>query len=107
MTTITGTLNAYLTQYSTVRPEDFKDPSPTLLGKLHFCTAAHIPADWTLAGEATVTVTLVDRDTLVGNKVDSLRAELAKVKADAYRASMILEDKINKLLAITYETEAA
>lgn len=105
-TTITGKLNAYLTAYSVIGPDDFKTPTDDLIGKLYYSTPEHVPKDWTLAGEAVVTVTLVDRDQLIGNKVDSLRAELQKVKADAYQAQVVLEAKINQLLAITYEVPA-
>lgn len=106
MTTITGKLNAYLTAYSSLGPDDFKAPTDAVLGKLHFAAPEFIPKDWTLAGEATITVELVDSNTLVANKVAALRGELQKVKADAYRAQVELEAKINKLLAITHEVAA-
>ena len=107
MNTITGKVNAYMTKYSCIRPEDFKTPTAALITALQYTTPNNIPDGWTLVGEATVTLELIDQDAIVSNKVESLRAELQQHRADAHVAQKHLEDQISKLLAISYESTGA
>lgn len=97
---ITGKLTAYMTEYCGLRPDDFKSPTAEILGKLTYHTPDCVPDEWTIAGEAEVTLTLAGADALVSNKVAALRATLQRVRADNYVKESHLEDQISKLLAI-------
>jgi hypothetical protein len=59
------------------------------------------PEGWTRVGTATITVELVDEEALVANKIDSLRHEITRVRADAHAKETHLAGKIQQLLAIT------
>ncbi len=107
MSTITGKLNAYVTEYSSLRPEDFKEPTDKMIRSLYYSTPGNVPEGWTLAGEATITVELVDTNALISNKVDALKAQLQKHRADSHVTEKRLEDQISKLLAISYEPSEA
>lgn len=63
------------------------------------------PAGWTYVGEADVTLMLVDNDTLVANKVESLRAQRTKEVADSYARTVAIDAQIQQLLAITNQAE--
>ena len=106
MNTITGKTNAYVTAYSSIRPEDFKRPTDDLISRLYYANDDAVPEGWTLAGEAHITVKLVDQDTLISNKVESLRAELQQHRADSHVVQQRLEAQIGKLLAISYEPQS-
>ena len=102
MNTITGKVNAYITDYSTIRPEEFAQPNDRLIPKFYYSTANGIPTGWTLAGEATIIVQLVDQDEIITNKVAALNGQLQKHRADSHVVEKRLEDQISKLLAISY-----
>ena len=106
MNTITGKVNAYMTKYSGIRPEDFKNPTAALISRLQYTTPNNLPDGWTLVGEATVTLEFIDQDAIIGNKVESLRAELQQHRADSHVTQKHLEDQIAKLLAISYEPQS-
>jgi len=103
---ITGKINAYITEYSDIRSESFKNPTDALIPKLYYGPANNTPKGWTLAGEATVTVELVDENTLISNKVAALRGQLQQHLADSHVTQTRLEDQIAKLLAISYEPQS-
>lgn len=60
---------------------------------------------WTLVGTAEVAITLDSKDKMIGNKVDALKAELKKTKADAEVRCNFLRGQINNLLAIEFKPE--
>ncbi len=60
---------------------------------------------WTFAGEAEITLQLVDHKALVENKVEALKAEVKSIKAEATMKVTQIERQIQTLLAITYEPE--
>lgn len=62
---------------------------------------------YTKVGEAEVIVHLIDRDTMVQHKVESLRAEKTKTLADAQAKATAIDGQIQSLLAIEYTPEAA
>jgi len=53
--------------------------------------------------DADITLTLIDEDQMVANKVESLRQEITKTRADAEMKVRLLEGKVQSLLAITHE----
>ncbi len=62
---------------------------------------------WTLVGEAEVFITLDGKDKLILNKVDALKAELAKTQADAEAKCNQIRGMINNLLAIEFKPEVS
>ena len=106
MNTITGKVNAYITDYSTIRPEEFATPTDKLIPRFYYSSADGIPTGWTLAGEATITVHLVDQDALISNKVVALKKQLQQHRAESHKFETRLEDQISKLLAISYEPQS-
>lgn len=61
---------------------------------------------YTRVGTGEVTITMNEPDQIIGSKVESLRAELAKDRADSQMRQNALIRKISELEALTY-TEAA
>jgi hypothetical protein len=108
--TITTTSKVWLGNIS--GPDDLKKPPLEVVNSLTFLNPACSDADWaalgyTRVGDAEITITLVDTNTLVQNKVESLRAEQKQVLAEAQLKSTQLESKIQKLLAIECAPEVA
>lgn len=74
--------------------------------RLAFTTHCMKSAGWTYIGDATIRVEVItDTDTLVANKVEALRGQVEKIRADAHLECSRLEDQIQQLLAITYQPE--
>jgi hypothetical protein len=63
--------------------------------------------DWTEVGTAEVTVTFHPRDTVVAKELEGLKAQLKRVRADNHLRENAILDRISKLQAITYVSEAA
>lgn len=61
-----------------------------------------VPAGWTFAGLADVTLRLTDMNGLVAEKVESLRAKRVEVLAKAQAEATQIERQINTLLAIEH-----
>lgn len=97
--TITGEVFAYLTDNS--GPEDLREHG---IGALKFSNYGGMASSgWTMVGKATVSVEIPDERTLVENKVDSLKAEATKLRAETEARLTEIDRKINTLLAITFE----
>lgn len=107
MKTITAKTTAWITTYSGIGPDEIKAPTDEMVHQLYFSRGDMKEQGWTVAGEAEITVTLVDVDTLITNKVESLRAQLQEVRSDAQVRCNSLEQQIQKLLAITYDEPQA
>jgi len=103
---IEGEVIAYLGSYG--RPEHLRGTPAEALESLCFSTSPNMgDHGWTRVGKATVTVEIVDEKSIFENKVASLRAEKAQVMAKATAEATEIERKIQTLLAITFEGEAA
>jgi len=59
--------------------------------------------DWIEVGTAEVTITLLPPEDTTVKHVEAIRKQITEVQADAQRKVNALEDRISKLLAITYE----
>lgn len=106
MRTVTGTLKVYLSDLSTLTPADLVTGSADkLLKRLNYYD--HPVAGWTQVGEATISVTLMDENEIIGNAVVALKQEIQKTQADAEVKCNHLREKINNLLAIEFKPEAA
>ena len=102
MTTITGQIEAWIPEY--VSPDQLHGERA-----LHYMTFADCDMSghgYSRAGVATVSVEIADKDDLIANKVDALRSQVQKVRADAQMEANRIEDKIQQLLAITNEVTA-
>ena len=103
MTIITGTVKAWATEYSEFNPRALDKATTDMLSFTNGDMAKH---GYTLVGEAEITVKLMDHDTLIGNKVEALRAEAANIRAEATMKCTRIEEQINQLLAIEYTPAA-
>lgn len=105
---IISTAKAWIGEYSGIGPHNIaevKDASQFYFTRPDLDMKS---SGWTEIGEATITVRLtVDQEQMVANKVESLRAQVSKIRAEAEFEAGRLEDQIQKLLAITYQPEAA
>lgn len=100
MITITGELIAYISPYSSLNPLDVGAHTP--LHSFVF-VAGDMGKEYTRMGTAQVTLTLSDKDAMVRNKVEALRAQLWEVRAAAQLKAKEIEGEIQKLMAITNE----
>lgn len=96
-----GTTGVWLSPYSSKGPEDLN--SETNIQTLMYAEA--MPNDYTKVGEAELVITFFERDVVVSAKVESLRAELQTVRAEAQIKALQLEGKIQQLLAIGNEVD--
>lgn len=104
---ISGKLPAWFTS-EWVGPDDLNGSPQDSIGKLSFYIFSDTPpANWSRAGDAQITVTLDDEKTLIANKIEALRGELQKVRADASVKATTIKSEIQNLLAISYEPGAA
>ena len=105
MSDITGTLKAWLPQYSSLGPENLK--TDKAINHLMFSNSDMRDAGWTYVGESTITVTLVlTHEQLIVSKIETLKAQQTKLRAEAQERVNQLEDMIQNLLAISYTPEA-
>ena len=96
---------AWLTNDYTTIDELVKMSQEELVSRLHaYDFDGHIEG-WTLVGTAEVSITLDDPDKMIANKVDALKVELTKTKADAEAKCNFLQGQINNLLAIEFKPE--
>lgn len=106
--TVEGTTKVWLTEHCGIGPEDIKSGDAAMLVRcVTFSSHDMSNCGWTLVGEANVAITFVDGNQILNNKIDALRAEKQKTLADAQVKANELEAKIQKLLAISYDQEAA
>lgn len=96
---IRGVIKAQVS--STYGPTELNGDDKMALRCLTFMDGDMSEHGYSVVGTAEVKVTLFDEDKMVSTKVESLRAEAKKVKADAAARVTNIERKINQLLAIT------
>lgn len=102
---IEGTLNAYLSSCSHLSPAELE--TPKALSRLIFNEPPAegrgdylVKSGYTLVGAATISLALIDRDTLVANKIDALRNEAAGIRAEATAKCTRIEGQIQQLLCL-------
>jgi hypothetical protein len=92
---------AWLAEWSDIGPAELAELKDAT--RLHFCNHDMTSSGWTYIGTATISVEVItDTETLVANKVEALRGEVQKIRAEAQVKASRLEDQIQQLLAITY-----
>ena len=102
MKKIIGSSKAWLTQYNRLNPEDIQGDK--VIQELTFCAADMRASGWTYVGEATITVDMVlSPNELIASKIETLKSQQARLRVEAQEKCNLLEDKIQNLLAITFE----
>lgn len=89
----------WLTEFSGLGPQDFKDGMP--VNGLSFNDADMTVHGWTRVGEAEITIEAPDASTLIANKVEALKALQRKLLGEAQAKATRIDAQIQKLLAIT------
>lgn len=97
MTIATYKTKAWVTDSSHSTPQDLEKGD---LSGVSYSNAQMESVGWTFIGNAEVTVELVDKNTLIDNKVSALRAEAANIRAEAAAKVTRIEGKIQQLLCI-------
>lgn len=100
--TITGTVNAWTTEYSGIGPHNIHEAD---VDQLSYSNASMEDMGWTRVGVAIITVELLGGEELVQNKVASLEAEIRMAEAEAQARITALKGKIQQLLAITHQPQ--
>ena len=102
---ITTECTAYMAEHCGLTPNNFKRPETINASDLIFSThdwKGDLPEGWTRVGKAVITVEIPSVDTIIGAKVDSLKAQVKAIRADAEAKVNFIESQINNLLAIEY-----
>lgn len=109
MNSFTQKVTAWLPKYAYLTPEDFAAQKPGIAGALGYTSNPKQDMGeqgWTKLGTAEITLHLIDNDTMVLNKIESLKAEAKKTRAEATKRCNEIEGQIQNLLAITYTPNA-
>lgn len=77
-----------------------------VVGDLFYSTSDMSHHGWSKVGPATITLEIPEDDQLINNKVDALRKEITKTRADAEVKAKHLEKQVQQLLAITNEVKS-
>ena len=104
MKKIIGATKAWLPDHSPLTPEEMQGDKA--IQQLSFCTADMKTSGWTYVGEATITVDMMlSPNDLVASKIETLKSQQARLRVEAQEKCNLLEDKIQNLLAITFESK--
>ena len=102
MKKIIGATKAWLPDHSPLTPEEMQGDKA--IQQLSFCTADMKTSGWTYVGEATITVDMMlSPSELIASKIETLKSQQARLRVEAQEKCNLLEDKIQNLLAITFE----
>ena len=105
MRTVTGKVDAYITEYSSLSPQELMTlDGDELASRIYYFTEGS-PAitGWSKVGTAEIILHIDDADELIDSKVESLEAEITKTRADAEARCTQLRGQIQNLLAITHK----
>ncbi len=106
MNKVTGTLKAWLPEYSCLKPEDLH--TEKAIDSMVFSACDMKDSGWTYVGNATIAVDMIlTHDQLIASKIETLKAQQTKVRAEAQERVNQLEGMIQNLLAISYVAEAS
>lgn len=107
-TTITGNVRVWISDtWRTVKDiEDraARDPDGAVAA-LSYTHADHDMSDcgWVEIGTAIITATIHDNEAVNAKQVENLKAQIQEIQAEAHKKVQVLQDRIQSLLAITYE----
>lgn len=104
MSNVTGTLKAWLPEYSSLSPEDLHKEKA--IDSMVFSMCDMKDSGWTYVGDATITVDIILKpEELIASKIETLKAQQNKIRAEAHERVNQLEGMIQNLLAISYVAE--
>lgn len=105
---IEGSVNVFVTSYSTVGPNDLiKASDQELIERLQFTASdMKFSTDWMKVGTARIEVRLHSEADIVNGSIAALRAQQSMVRAEAEKRATDIERRIQTLLAITNEVPA-
>ena len=98
---INGKVQVLLSSYQNLD----KDGMPTSVAGLTYTADSkwYIENGYTLIGEATIDVTVVEKQQIIDNKIQSLRAEAKAIQAEATMKATKIDQKIRDLLSIGFD----
>lgn len=106
----TETVIAWMGKYSTLTPQDLIEMKSGIAGQLVYTNESQeqyfSENGYTKVGTAEIALHMISADGLVLNKIEALKAEAAKTRADAAARCTIIESQIQNLLAITHVPES-
>lgn len=106
--TIRGSLKAYISEHSSIGPDELKNmPEEKLVRSLSYSMHDMTTNGWTLVGIAQLTVELAADQDIINGQVNALKLQKQQVLAKAEAESTRIERQIQSLLAISYEGGAA
>lgn len=96
--TISGTTKAWLPAHSSLQPLDLTTASDEQIVRHLFFTMGDMStSDWTLVGQASITVDLPEKSEVIEGAVASLKARKQRVLADAQVSANAIERQIQEL----------
>jgi hypothetical protein len=105
---IEGTTSAWLTEYSRIGPKELREnDGDNLVNRMSFSAHDMTSGGWVRVGRARIEVTLDSSDEIVTGQVAALRAQQTQVRAEAEAKATEIERRIQTLLAISYDGDAA
>jgi hypothetical protein len=104
MATITGKTKVWLSQYSGVTPKSLEDGTAQV-DSFYYSDSDMTDIGYAHVGEAEVTLKVFETKTIITNKVEALKEEAKAIRAEAHEKCVRIEEKIQNLLAITYEPQ--
>lgn len=96
---------ALISPHSSIKPQDLSNPQ-AVHNLMFFRDAPHeywIKEGYTYAGTAEITFTPVEAKDLIANKIEALRGEVSKIRAEAKAKATKIEGQIQNLLAIGFD----
>lgn len=106
MNKVSGTLKAWLPEHSTLSPDELHTVGA--IDAMAFSLCDMRSTGWTYVGDATITVDLIlTPDQLIASKIETLKAQQTKIRAETQERLNHLEGMIQNLLAIGYVAEAS
>lgn len=102
---ITFESKAWISPYTMRTPEELRTAKGA--ESLTFSTFDLASGGYTLAGTATITVTMLDQRVIIDNKVAALREVAAGIRAEATAKVTRIESQIQQLLCIENSSESA
>lgn len=108
MATITGQIDAWLTEHSQAEFMEGRGrgDTVTMIGAVKLLDLDMTSHGWTRIGRATVALEIDDDNTIRKSMVDALREQKKSVLAEAQREATRIEERIQNLLAITFDEGA-
>ena len=106
MKTVSTSVTAWLTSSHGLQDLADDRTDAQIIDVLGFYSGDMESSGWVRVGTAEITVTLVENQQVVDNKVSSLKKELELHRAKSYVIENAILEQISNLLSITYKPES-